>query len=52
MITNVLGLRCTPPVKELGATDITADRWALLLQYVVVAAAAAAMAASSAEVEH
>ena len=53
----MLGVTCTPPVKGLGATNMTADRRVLLLLllllYVVVAAAAAAAvaAASSAGVE-
>ena len=43
MVLNMLGVRGTPPVKGLGATDTTADNCVLLLQCVVVAAAAAVL---------
>ena len=39
MVSNMLVVRCTPPVKEFGATDTTPDRCVLLLLYFVVAAA-------------
>ena len=43
MVSNMLGIRGTPPVKELGATGTTADRCVLFLPYVVVFAVATAV---------
>ena len=31
MVTNVLGVRCTPPVKGLGVTNTASDRCVLML---------------------
>ena len=43
MVSNMLGIRGTPPVKELGAAGTTADRCVLFLPYVVVFAVATAV---------
>ena len=54
MLTNVLGVRCTPLVKGLGAPDTTADICVPLLlpMYVLCGAVAAATSISSPEVEN
>ena len=46
MVANVLWVRCPPPVKGLGATDTTVNKFVLLLLYDVVAAEAAAAIAT------